>query len=90
MTCHKRVAEVVPEQRHTEISPAFGTPEIVISREVLDPQILYDGSDPEAVAALRRITCVTLFFVRQPFASPAEMAAFEAQYAGAFGAPTRP
>lgn len=44
-------------------------------------QILYDGTDHAVVAALRRITCVTLFFVRHPFASPAEIRDFEAQNA---------
>ena len=41
-------------------------------------QILYDGVDVEVVAALQQLTCVTLSFVRQPFASAKEIQDFDA------------
>ncbi len=36
-------------------------------------QILYDGDDTDVVAHLRALRCVTLFFVRPPFASALEV-----------------
>ena len=43
----------------------------------LPPQILYDGRDPEAVAALSRVPAVRLIHIHAPWASPADAAKYE-------------
>ena len=61
-----------PDLPRLSTVPAFNIP--LTQRAA---QVLYDGTDREVVAALRKLTCVTLFFVRQPFASLAEIQEFE-------------
>ena len=44
---------------------------------LLQPQLLYDGQDAEAVALLSRIRHLTLIHIHPPYASPADRAKFE-------------
>ena len=52
-------------------------------------QLLYDGSDPEAVRLLRLLRHVTLMHIHPPFASAADHAKFELYAQGASEASSR-